>query len=246
MKPRQRIKRPALERNTPVRTWSTLFTPPSGKTADAAGPIRGAPEVGTPMDAVQRGVEFAYRVSDEYLRQGQAFARVISQPPGNAPAAPDGSVADLPRLTERMLRFSSELSTMWMEAMRMMANTATGSGLAQSAPAPAWWPREPAPPPPPPSPSAPRLIIKVDSPLRTRAALDLEEGAGRPLTVGPLRQSGGGARLRQVKVEMESIDGPVTVRIRVPARQSAGTYVGDIVDGSTGSTVGTVTIRVSR
>src|SRR5689334_6642762 len=96
---RPRITRPPLERSAPIRTWSTLF-----------GPVGDAASSATPMSAVQRGVELAYRVSEEYLRQGQAFARAISPPAGAGGAS---ARFELPQLAERMLRATTELSTMW-------------------------------------------------------------------------------------------------------------------------------------
>jgi hypothetical protein len=249
---RTRIKRPHLERNTPVRTWSTLFGPPAGNGADPARASAALPGMDGAMDAVQRGVEFAYRVSEEYLRQGQAFAGVISQPAASAAPSQPGPTGDISRLTERMLRFGSELSSMWVETLRMMTTAGAGgsSDPAQRLSTPSWMmppDRPPAGPPARPS-SDPRgrVAVKVESKLRTRAAVDLEDDTVGPLSVGPLRQSGGRARMSQVHVEPDGSGGPVTITIRVPTRQAAGTYVGDIVDRRTRAAVGTVTVRVSR
>jgi hypothetical protein len=218
MAARKRITRPTLPRNAPIRTWSTLF-----------GPVASEPASGTPagpMGAVQRGVEFAYRVSEEYLRQGQAMARLISQPTNGAGGARNGAALDLPQLTERMLRYSTELSTMWMEAMQMM------SGGAARAPAPT------------PTPGPARLAIEIESKLSTRATLDLRQPARGAVSVGALQLEGGGAQIRGVTVEPAAGDRPATIVIRVPPRQRAGTYVGEVVDTVTMSPIGAVTVRV--
>ena len=232
---KKRITRPTLERNAPVRTWSTLFGSTAGgpEAAGKPGEPTGA------MSAVQRGVEFAYRVSDEYLRQGQSFARALSQPFSASPG--NGGSGDLPQLTDRMVRYTSELSTMWMEGLRMMSgNKAPGASFP--------FPMAAPPPPPAPAPrhqARRRVVLEVDSQLRTRASLDVDQIDGQSLAVKELRLQGGAARIRGVRVEAGA-EGPVTVVVRVPARQTPATYQGAVVDAATSAPLGTVTVRVSR
>jgi hypothetical protein len=225
-----------------LRAWSTLFS--SGDGAATSGSTGGG-------QAVQRGIELAYRVSDEYIRQGQSLARALSQPfsPKSSPSGAGAPGNTLPHLTERMLRYSSELSSMWMEAMRMMSNSAgANAGAAPFAPAsPAPTPRQEAAPSASPEPRAGReaIAIEVDSSRRTRAELDLRGKAKGSISVGPLRHEGGTAKISNVRTERNEEDGRVTVLVRVPQRQKPGTYVADIFD-STRATVGAVTVRVAR
>jgi hypothetical protein len=256
MKTQKRVTRPSLERKAPIRAWATLFGAPGGAggaTAGAAGPAK--PLASSPGDAIQRGVEFAYRVSDEYLRQGQAMARAVSQPFSqpftNGPRLGGAADGGLGQLTERMMRYTAELSRMWMDAMRMMPGAAANgerNGVR--------WPAEPplgaraaaAPPPSPPVTAvAPRSVaLQIDSKLRTRATLDVR-GAGRgSVVVEPLALAGGKARLPAAKVDAEDGEGPIVVSVRVPAKQAAGTYVGRVLDGETRAPLGTVTVRVTR
>jgi hypothetical protein len=240
MKSSKRITRPTLERKTPIRAWSTLFGEPNGASNGASN---GAPGV-SGNAAVQRGVEFAYRVSEEYLRQGQAMAQAFSQPFSQSlggGGARGGSEGGLAQLTERMMRFTAELSSMWMDAARMMPQGMPG--------APRWPTAEPPAPPraaaPPPRPSR-GVAIQIDSKAKARATLDVRGPVGRSVRVEPPRLETGAARITAVEVESADDDGPVVVSIRVPARQAAGTYVGDVLDADTGAPLGTVTIKVSR
>ncbi len=258
MKRQKRVTRPSLERDTPLRNWETLFgssgSPGNGKGASGVG-----------VDAVQRGVEFAYRVSDEYLRQGQSFARAFTQP--FAPAAGGSAANALPQLTERMMRYGSELSSMWMEAMRMMSNGASPAGSAfPTGGFPSPFATTPTPHPgahdsvgshPAGATShdaivaaAGRISIQVDSKLRARAAVELRGKPGSDITVGPLLLEGGKSRISNVKLERDDDDGLVVV-VRVSARQPPGKYVAEILESSAGkkvggASVGRVTVRLSR
>ncbi|HVU52626.1 MAG TPA: hypothetical protein VHL80_18225, partial [Polyangia bacterium] len=81
---------------------------------------------------------------------------------------------------------------------------------------------------------------------KARATLDVRGAVGRSVRVEPPRLVGGAARITGVKVESDEADGPIVVSLRVPAKQAAGTYVGDVLDADTGAPVGAVTIKVSR
>jgi hypothetical protein len=275
MKPSKRVTRPSLERKAPIRAWATLFGAPNGTAPGASnGAAPGAPRAasgrtsgaangaGAPRAsgaaAVQRGVEFAYRVSEEYLRQGQAMAQAFSQPfsqsfpaPFSTNGARGGSEGGLAQLTERMLRYTAELSSMWMDAARMMPQNGLGAGLGAggfgaAGPGVPRWPAE-APRAPAPPASPPRgLAIQLDSKARARATLDVRGPVGRSVRVEPPKLAGGKARITAVKIESEDRDGPIVVSVKIPARQAVGTYAGDVLDADTGVPVGTVTIKVSR
>src|SRR5436190_9901366 len=139
MKPSKRITRPSLERKAPIRAWATLFgaptngaptngapsPEPSNGAAHGPGRAAGAPRA-SGADAVQRGVEFAYRVSEEYMKQGQAMAQAFSQPFSAAGGPRAGAEGPLAQLTERMLRYTAELSSMWVGAARVMTRCGPG------------------------------------------------------------------------------------------------------------------------
>jgi hypothetical protein len=249
-----RITRPRLERTSPMRMWSTLFgagTPSSDNGSDAATRA---------TEAVQRGVEMAYRVSDEYIRQGQAFARTLSQPFSSLVSTgshPKGEQTALPQLTERMFRYTTELSSMWMEAVRMMSNNVGVNGHA----APRQEPTSPRMNAPQkdlgrgtrangashngraPKVGRETLAIEVESRRATRAKVELHREIKGEISVSPLKNREGAGTLSRVRIERD--DGLVVV-VRVPPRQAAGTYVGSILEAGTSELVGTITVRVSR
>ncbi len=79
-------KKPELERREPIRNFSGVFGSPQNRGASGGAPGIGAPP--SPADAVFRGVDMGYRVIEQYMRQGQAFARAGWPPrvPGGGPA----------------------------------------------------------------------------------------------------------------------------------------------------------------
>jgi hypothetical protein len=250
MKRQKRVTRPSLERDTPLRSWETLFGP-SGSPGDG----KGARGVG--VDAVQRGVEFAYRVSDEYLRQGQSFARAFTQPFSPAPGG--GPANALPQLTERMMRYGSELSSMMSNGASPPSSGFPADGFPSPfATAPTAHPGHDSVSAPPAdtrrddsvAAAAQRISIQVDSKLRARAAVELRGRPGADIVVGPLLQEGGKSRISDVKLERDDDDGGRVVVVRVSARQPPGKYVADILDATAGAkpgtSVGTVTVRLSR
>ena len=84
MSTKDRVTRPEPERTHPVRSWSTLF---------------GAPERdGGRDDVVSRSVDLAYRVVDEYVRQGQKTAQRLSE----RSYAPEAMARDVQDLTTRL------------------------------------------------------------------------------------------------------------------------------------------------
>jgi hypothetical protein len=215
-----RITRPPLERTAPVRTWSTLFTPPAPHSAGAAGPA----------DVVQRGMEFAYQVVDEYLRQGQAFARTAAEPP----AAGVRSPADMGPLAERMLRYGTELSTMWTE---MMGGLAGGAGVGPPGRDRSWRPTPPANHPL-------RVTVELEARRRTSVALELTATPPRTVKVSPL-EGGRRARALPAVTAARAQDGSLRLVVRVPDRQPAGTYVGQLSDAEDGAPLGRLTVRVA-
>jgi len=254
MKPSKRITRPPLTRKAPIRAYSTLFGPPDDKASDAASPAAasngaakgprngaGAPRP-SPFAAIEQGMGLAYRVSEEFFGPSRGLAQVFSRPFAGSSAAP-GSEGGLAQLSERIMRFTVELSSMWMDAARMMPQ---GGGLgAPGAPGPRW-PSEPPRAPQPPARPSRGVAIQIDSKAKARATLDVRGPVARSVRVEPPRLVGGAARITAVKVESDGDDGPVIVSVRVPAKQALGTYVGDVLDADTGAPLGTVTIRITK
>jgi len=91
MKKPERITRPALERRKPLRTWSTLFNgSEAGTKAAAAARLVARPDLAGVPDAVQKSVGLGYQVIEEYIKQGQAFAGLLSGPSSHPSSRPTG------------------------------------------------------------------------------------------------------------------------------------------------------------
>ena len=243
-----RVTRPKLDRTAPVRT---LFAPSSGAVPPPAGP--GEANVG-------RGVQTGYQVIDDYLRQGQDFARTMWTP-GSSPAPPDPQ-----QLATRMVQYASDFAAACVEYLQSMAG---GSGLAgQAAPVgtagpfdigrasaaanPATVSAAPAMPastskasPVPPTTS---ITLDVESSKRTQVSVELKPMAETlPLIVHELRSfDAEQPRLTEVAITAGDADAGegLVVRLRIPDRQPRGVYSGLIVDTRTNLPRGTMTVRV--
>jgi hypothetical protein len=240
-----RVKRPEPERTQPNRAWSGVFgsspagSGGSGPSAGWAGAARAATAGMPGGEAVRRGVDLGYRVIDEYLKQGQAFARSASSsmPGGVAPP-------DLSQMTERMFKYAADFASVWLQAVGMIvANgppAGTPPGTAAATPAPG----RPAAPTPAPQPLVPlRVGIEIVARRRTRARLEMERvPPGVTLAVPALAVQAGGAQLDGVAVAVGD-DGPV-VQLKVGPKQVAGVYSGPVVDQASNLPVGKLTVWI--
>src|SRR6185437_11439349 len=136
----ERIKRPEPERTEPIRNWSTLFGPPNGQRRPepdfgafmppgfpGAPPFPGIPSPfpgvpspfpgvpSGPGEAVSRGVATGYRVIEEYMRQGRDVARNMWGGFGGG-----GRGADDPQRMDGMMRYASQMTTLWLDMMSMV------------------------------------------------------------------------------------------------------------------------------
>jgi hypothetical protein len=234
--PKARVKRPELPRSEPIRSWSTLFGPPGG-TGD--GPARSA------SDSVQRGVELGYRVIDEYIRQGTSMAASFTSPRG----AQAPSLQDLPQMTERMLRYAADMSSLWFDAMNMMVSNlgAQAGAPAANGAAPSADATGPAPArPPTATPGAvqpARVVLDVRSPEHAAEVIVALDEPAPDAVVEELRnvsghdQSGiGGVKLGTAP------DGATRVRVRVPKGLAPGRYSGAVLAAATRRPIGRVTV----
>lgn len=135
---RPRVSRPVLEREAPIRNWSTLFGPGRASTPGAPGSDRATsfsegassavPGPGpfpgqTLSDAVGQG----YRVINDYLSQGQRYAEGMRFPdwatllqgaaPSNSNSStnPALSTPEMQQLLRRMLQYGWDFAGLWFE-----------------------------------------------------------------------------------------------------------------------------------
>jgi hypothetical protein len=253
-----RRSRPKLERSEPIRRFTGVFGPPTNGRTDSGDPTSARPP--SPADPVSAGVDLGYRVIDEYMRQGQEFAKRFW--PGVPSSAP--SAADPQRLAERMYQYATDLASVWLEYTQMT----TGA-------MPFATPRSPTPNAAPvggfdiggtraasTSPAAhahdsrngavggpgepPLISIDILSTVRAEVTVDLRPSVvSSTLSVHDLRAGDPGLpRIGGTTIEVDPADHRVLVRIRLPDGQPPGTYSGLIVDTRTNLPKGTLSVRV--
>lgn len=240
-----RVKRPKLQRAKAIRSWSTLFVtpPPTDSRPDSKD---GARFEGN-GDVVSRSVDLGYRVIDEYIREGRRTAQRLSS--GSWPF-PIAMGRDTQELTTQMTRYAAEMTSLWMEFVQLaMGNPrawpASGSSTVSPVPKP---PHEDTRPTQEPRNETTRRRLKVivASPYPTEVSVDLRPDAASRLSVQSLRSATvHPPRLTTIGIEDSGADGALTLRIRVPAGQAPGLYVGSILEEETNRVVGTVTLRIT-
>ena len=120
----ERRKRPDLDRIGPIRDFSRIFGPPP---AEPNGHPHGAANPGSPTrpEGVGRGVTLGYQVIDDYIRQGEEFARTMYSAAGvgaAAAAAPSSREAFDPQaMTSRLVQAATDFAGVWMDLVQATA-----------------------------------------------------------------------------------------------------------------------------
>jgi hypothetical protein len=244
MSANERIKRPELERTSPERRWNGVFEPRDAE-ADARSEER-PPADGdftrsesTPYEAVNG----AYRVIDEYMRQGQKMAEEFWLPLSG------GSARDVSRVFERFMRAAGDMGMAWVEMMSPMrppSRTESPKGSAGPFATSTSHPDGDATSGRARSAEPTGLSVSIESSRRVEVTVDLRGGASpSDLALGALTAlDSAAAPLGDVKLEPDEVDGHVVVRIRVPENQASGVYNGILLDRSTSRPRGTVSLVV--
>lgn len=260
----ERVKRPSLPRSQPIRSWSTLFGAPSEAGPAAAPPfgIPGLPNIpgipgfpgmngaaGVGPEAVRRGVEMGYRVVDEYMKQGASVANAFSNPsrPRSATGAAPGSEPDLSKMTERMMQYASDFTSLWYDAMGIMMGTMS----QQARPDASTRPSAEGSPASERSSAVlghSRIILNVKSALEAEVIVALDEPAySGSLTVEELKPRTGKSAIVGARVEPASeAQGPLKVHVHVAANVPPGRYTGAILDAVSGKPKGRLTVTLTK
>lgn len=231
MSEHQRIRRPEPRRTGPIRGGTFgLFGAPG---AEAAEP---------PRDPVARAVDLGYRVVDDYMRQGQQAARLL----GKRAYTPEAFANDVQEMTAGLLQYGAELMDLWVGMFN------------QAAPAPATGPAGPATTAAarpaaaqalrngarsarayPPRPA--NVTVAIRSPHRTEVTISLDAPPAAPLSVQPLQNAAGDARLEGATLH----DGdPPRLELDVAADARPGRYYGLVLDDASQLPVGTVVVEI--
>jgi hypothetical protein len=254
-----RHKRPELDRFGPIRALGGA----PGSPRNGASPAGERPKVdASPLDTISRAVEGAYGVIDDYMRQGQGFARTTeSQREPTAPAAPDPR-----RLTERLFQSASDLAALWLDYAQaaMDRRTPSGPGGAPSGGSPAPHvggfdigdaPAGQGAPTPPasrvdtarsPVADAPTVSIDIVSKRRVEVTVELKPGALHAALAAHDLRSGypGLTRISGVTAAPRPLDNRIVIGLEVPDALPAGIYSGLIVDTVTNLPQGTLAVRL--
>jgi hypothetical protein len=280
MSDRQRIRRKDPDRDAPIRSWSNMFQSPAA--ASAPAPNGNGAAMGVPPDQLitdgaaigpasvdsanaadplseeaRHGVESAYRVIDEYLREGRRAAqariddtRVTASGAANMAAVDPAGIKiateSLQEMITQGVRFYSSLAPLWASFVNSVA-TSAGALTPSYAAAPAAAPLAPAPiPRSARTTGAAPISIEIASARMARVTIDLAPHA----TVANLATTGlhaiepGQPPLKDVTFTTNAPANRPIVRIRVPENQPAGAYNGVIVDKDSGDARGTLTVRI--
>jgi hypothetical protein len=266
----KRAKRPKLERDRPVRTFSTLFGSAKGRperrattesSSSADSPPEPAPNPPPVAPALSDTVELGYRVIDEYLKQGQQVAQAFNPTAWAGRGA--GSADDLQQMGQRVMQYGWDFAGLWFEMWSRMAGNTSAWMPIPGMPGMPGMPRPPGAEQKPGAAPVPngashngaasvgtngdgeRVVVSVACERPTSTAVELRSGPPSELVVHALRaEDHEGPPIRDVRVERQPGDGTVVVKVTVSASQAPGTYNGLIIDSKTNLPRGTLSVRV--
>lgn len=250
-KQKQRVKRPILTRTAPDRRFrGVVDARPTSKGPQSANNPAGAESEGNPeaRAASYEAVNNAYRVVDEYVRQGQQFAEQFW-----LPGARTGSMGmqDVTRVFERFLRSAGDTGAAWLEMMSQWSSSpADGGGAPTGTAGPFGAGRETrareAPDVRHGAAGATGLSVVVESSRRFRISVDLHPSAERAdLDLRELTTADRSLpAITDIHLQTDSSDSRLTIRVRIPDGQPPGVYNGLLVARGTQRPAGTVSLSL--
>lgn len=243
-----RRKRPPIGRTEPDRSFSGWVRPGAAhrKDGDDGGARSQQDRGSSARESSYQAINGAYRLIDEYMRQGQKMAEELWLP--TQASERDDNQFGAPM---RFMRAVGDMTMAWVEVMQQWTTNAQPPSPSVAGPFTAGKAAaHRAPEAPGPTPAAEpmqslRVSVKaaglVEVSVHVADSTDLAE-----LVAGELRPFSGEARpIRTVNVEPGTPnEGPV-LRIVVPKGQPAGTYNGLLVVRGTHQPRGTISLVVS-
>jgi hypothetical protein len=229
MDARTRLMREPPERSGPIRRAGIEPVTPASLVDEGLKTARMMASVAdsTVRGVVERSVDTAYTVIDEYMTRGQNAAgrrsqrtdgrNGMSQDPQFS--TPWGPSPDLMAPWWQMMR-------MWAEGMAAFMSVGPGaatSWLNAFAPGSTGWAGGPS--------SAPRVEVRVSSKRPAVVALSLHPGADSlQLTADPPAATGDAKEPSPFDITFESLPGLVRVSVTVPGEQPADSYTFTVRD----------------
>lgn len=252
MNDQQRLRRDDPERTSPIRHWSKLYRQDDswGSHASSANapPTQATPPNSATNDAVSQGVKIGYQVIEEHIRQGQRIAQQFNSRSYNL-----GSVGnDVRELTERLVRDSTNLLSLWFNLMTSLANNVdlskqfSRTASHPSPPASNGISPQKASPSEEPTSQGTAVSIELLASCPTQVTLNLSPKAERLFlaTPGLHAMTADKPPLTDLTFIPALENNPASLRIRVPNQQPPDLYTGVLVDRNTGLPQGAVSVRV--
>lgn len=247
-----RRRRPPVERTEPdrsvgARRRKTKSEKTNGSQDDAAAPKNGAKA--DARDAGYRTINDAYRLIDEYVRQGQRMAENIWLPL-TGPETDEKSQFKAP---ERFMRAMSDMTLAWVELMQQFTTNvqSTPSQAASGGSSPFSAGRvaraeSSAAASPDAGPASRALRVAVESRGRVEVSVHLADATTlASLVLTELRPFGVKApAITGVSLDLASTADAPVLRIRVPDDQPSGAYNGLLVERGSERPRGTVSLLV--
>jgi len=234
MAKRTRVRRRKVTRTEPQRSFSGSF----GNGDDAREvPPPGRDAQGDPRSASYEAINSAYRVIDEYMRQGQRLAEELWLP--SSGFGGQGG-AEVPRTIDRFLRSASEMGSAWLEMMASTAAPAQKDEIRGTAgPFGAGKRTDHSKG----NGSPPGLSIAIQSQRPVRIAVDAPAGLRDVQMSALIATDHTLPPLTAAQIEIDA-HGEAVLRIVVPPEQPPGRYHGVLLDRQSERPVGTATLTV--
>lgn len=228
-----RVKRPALDRTRPIRSWSHAL---GSAATDGLPEEPGSSGSDRPADdPVSHAVDLGYRVIDQYMQQGQRAAERMRR----GTYGVDALGEDMQDLAGRLVRYVSDFGSTWLEVLDR-------TGVSRDRPRPETDTTNGGPHDAPPVVARP-LPLRVK--VRTRRSVEVTLDAttvdcGQRLVIHALRPGhGSGPRLDDVTFGVVA-PGYGEICLRVPDSAPPGSYSGRVIDADTNRPVGTLIVEL--
>lgn len=236
-----RYRRSAPERARPLRHTALAFGAVSGA---PGGPTPAKPD-GAEPGVLERAVQLAYKVCDEYLRGGLDAAASLRPDPSKAR---ETMADETPNPMAMMMSLWTQMGRLWLGAvMPYMGGMGQGTDIFGN-PLGAGFAGAAGPAGAVPVSSAPvpvDVTVRVTSARPVVVQVQLADRAKTAnLTINALKSIEGAEKGALSAVYIEELRYGVRVNVTVPTDQATGTYRGTFTDAITREPRGTLTITV--
>lgn len=228
---RTRVRRPTPARTTPIRDFSTVLQdepPASDKPDSSQGADGERPKSDLLSDVVAQGARLGYTVIQEQIRQGQLIAQQWTQ------AKRPGNGFDVNQLLQRMMHLSTDLGALLLDITNVITRTGadnggrTGAAVASSGAGTQG--------------TSAHVSVEVEARGHAKVMLDLAANAVGASLHAPALYSLDGASPPLTLIVFEGL----SLHVKIPDEQPAGTYSGVVVDRRTNEPKGTLSVQLSR